>query len=133
MPVISIQDSAGGATIQVEVDSVPASEGGVYRDARGGAASKVIEATRDVFGEGLALARACAVRVAGTLGEIARESRPEELTLQLAIKLDSEIGAMIAKAGAGAQLQVEIKWKCGAPDAKPAEPGEMPRPADGRG
>ena len=120
MPVMRIQDSAGGETIQVEVDPVPASGGGVYRDGRDGAASKVIKATHDVFGEGLALARACAVRVAETLGEIARESRPEEFTLQLAIKLDSEVGAMIAKASAGAQLQVEIKWKCSPPDAEPA-------------
>ncbi len=120
MAVIKIQDPAGGPTIQVEVDSVPTSGGGVYRDGRDGAASKVIKATHDVFGEGLALARACAARVAETLGEISRESRPEEFTLQLAIKLDSEIGAVIAKASAGAQLQVEIKWKCSAPDAEPA-------------
>jgi Trypsin-co-occurring domain 1 len=120
MPVISVQDSVGGATIQIEVDAVPGSEGEVYREYHEGGASRVIRATRDVFGEGLALARACAARVAETLEEITRESRPEEFTLQLAIRLDSEVGAVIAKASAGAQLQVEIKWRCDTPDRKPA-------------
>jgi hypothetical protein len=36
--------------------------------------------------------------------------RPLEFSVQLAIKLDSEVGAVIAKASAGAQLQVTMKW-----------------------
>jgi hypothetical protein len=117
MEVISIPDPAGGAPIQVEVESVPEAGGGVYREAREGGASRVIRASQDVFGEGLELARACARRVAGKLDEINRESRPEEVTVQLSIKLDSQVGAVVARASAGAQLQVTIKWKCGAPDA----------------
>jgi hypothetical protein len=120
MPIIGVQAPAGGTTIQVEVDTLPTAGGAVYGDVRDGAASKVIQATHDVFGEGLALARACAARVAETLGEMAKESRPDEFTLQLAIKLDSQVGAVIAKASAGAQLQVEIKWKCGTAEAAPA-------------
>ncbi len=121
MEVIVVEGPAGGPTIQVEVDGVPDSGGAVYREARGGAGRRVIRATHDLFGEGLALARACAARVAGTLDEIARESGPDELTLQLAIKLDSEVGAVVAKASAGAQLQVTIKWTFA------AQTGERPR------
>lgn len=123
MEVISIPDPAGGPPIQVEVETAPQAGAGVYREGREGGASRVIRATQDVFGEGLELARSCARRVAGSLGEITRESRPAEVTVQLSIKLDSQVGAVIAKAGAGAQLQVSMKWKCAAPDG-PKHAGE---------
>jgi hypothetical protein len=38
-------------------------------------------------------------------------TRPEELEVKIAIKLDSEVGAVIAKASTGAQIEVTMKWK----------------------
>ena len=130
MPVLSITSpTQPDRPILVEVDVVAPVTRGQYGDVRDGSvAGGVIEKARDVFGEGLDLARACAIRVADTLGQIAAESRPEEFTLQLAIKLDTQVGAVIAKASAGAQLQVQMKWKCApaapaAPAAPPAQAG----------
>ncbi len=37
-------------------------------------------------------------------------ARPSEFEVQLAIKLDSQVGAILAKASAEAQLQVTMKW-----------------------
>ena len=134
MPVVGVQPPTGdGAVIKVEVDTLPTAGGDVYGEVRGTAASKVVESASDLFGEGLALARSCAMRVADALGQIAQESRPEEFTLQIAIKLDSQVGAVIAKASAGAQLQVQIKWKCDAKrdatgDAKGDAQVGAPRP-----
>lgn len=79
-------------------------------------ARRVITLTRDVFGEGVDLARSCASRVAEGLGGLPEEVRPDEFELHVAIKLDSEVGAVVAKESAGAQLRVTMRWKL---DRKP--------------
>ncbi|WP_157252916.1 CU044_2847 family protein [Nonomuraea typhae] len=73
-------------------------------------ARRVVTMARDVFGEGVELARSCAARVAEGLSDLGAAVRPDEFELQVAIKLDSEVGAVVAKAGAGAQLQVTMRW-----------------------
>jgi Trypsin-co-occurring domain 1 len=74
-------------------------------------AQRVITLARDVFGEGVELARSCAARVAGGLSNMPQAMRPDEFELQVAIKLDAEVGAVIARAAAGAQLQVSMRWR----------------------
>ncbi len=108
------QGGEGFRAIYVEVDQArdvdPAS---IYAEieTRAEPAQKVITLARDVFGEGVELARSCAARVAQGLANLPDAMRPDEFELQLAIKLDSEVGAVIAKARAGAQLQVSMRWK----------------------
>ena len=60
--------------------------------------------------------RSCAVKAVSGIKSINEASRPDEFELKLAIKLDSEMGAVIAKVSAGAQLEVTMKWKS---DKKP--------------
>jgi hypothetical protein len=38
-------------------------------------------------------------------------TKPDELELQLGIKVGSEVSAFIAKASGEAQIQVRMKWK----------------------
>jgi hypothetical protein len=104
----------GFRAIYVEVDQVrdvePAS---VYSEieTRAEPAQKVVTLARDLFGEGVELARSCAARVARGLTNLPDAMRPDEFELQLAIKLDAEVGAVITKAHAGAQLQVSMRWR----------------------
>jgi hypothetical protein len=95
--------------ILVEVDHPPA-QPGVYGDVRGGA-DKVIEGAQDVFGKGLQLARTCASQVVDSVNQVKKEHRPDEFQVQLAIKLDAEVGAILSKASAGAQMQVTMTWR----------------------
>ena len=73
-------------------------------------AERVIESAEDLFGDGLKLAKNCATKVADSIDSMDDRIRPEQVEVQLAIKLDSEIGAVLAKASAGAQMQVTLRW-----------------------
>jgi hypothetical protein len=78
---------------------------------RSGEAARVVAAARDVFGEAMKLTRSCAKRVVESVKQMDEATRPEELEVKIAIKLDSEVGAVIAKASTGAQIEVTMKWK----------------------
>jgi hypothetical protein len=71
----------------------------------------VLDSARDVFEDGVELARTAAARFAeGLIRLPAGVPPPAEVELQIAIKLDAEFGAVLAKATAGAQMQVTIRW-----------------------
>jgi len=54
--------------------------------------------------------------VAAVVAATAAEARPDELEVQLAVRLDYELGAvLVAKGSAGAQLQVTMRWATGRP------------------
>ena len=95
--------------IMVEVDHPPV-QPGVYGDVRGGA-EKVIEGAQDVFGKGLELARTCASQAIESVRMVEEHYRPDEFQVQLAIKLDAEVGAILSKVTAGAQMQVTMTWR----------------------
>ena len=115
MTIVASKQVIGGeeVVILVEVDDGvgPASAADWGGGTRADRASKVIDATRDVFGDGLALARDSAARAVQSWRDMTEEVRPDSYQLQLAIKLDIEAGAVIAKLGAGAQLQVTMTWE----------------------
>lgn len=112
MPVYATQHQVNDQVvlIQIEMDEVPAPS--PYGDVRGSreAAKRVISATRDVFGDGMQLARDCAASVVESIRQMPAQVRPNEFEVQFAVKLDSEVGAVIAKMGAEAQLQINMKW-----------------------
>jgi hypothetical protein len=74
-------------------------------------AEKVIESGKDVFGEGVKLARGCAIQTISGLKAIKEEYRPDEVEVKLAIALKGEAGAVLVNVGAEAQLEVTLKWK----------------------
>lgn len=120
MPVVDSTQRADGheLTILVEVDEPSRGVTDAYDrvETRGEALDRAVAVARDVFGEGLDLARSCAARVAHSISEFDKAAKPNEVEVQLAIKLDAELGAFIAKSSAGAQLQVSMKW------VRPASP-----------
>ncbi len=62
------------------------------------------------FNHGMQLIRTCAEQVAETIGAVAESVRPDGIEVQLGIKLDGEVGALIAKTGMEAHLHVTLKW-----------------------
>lgn len=113
MPIISSTETIDGndVTILVEVDKVPSKKGPYDELHRGRSPSDIVESARDVFDDGISLARACAKKAVNGMQLLDDKFRPEEFELKLAISLDSEVGAFIAKASAGAQMEVTMKWK----------------------
>lgn len=70
-----------------------------------------IRKVNDLLGNGLRLVRNCAVQVVDQVNQMADTVKPNEFDVQFAVKLDSEVGAVIAKAKSGAQMKVTMKWK----------------------
>ncbi len=106
MLVIESTETVDGETIamSIEVDHAP-------RGQTRGAADRAARSADGLFQDGLELARRSASKVATTIGSIDAKMRPDEFEVTLAIKLDLEAGAVIAKTSAGAQLDVRMLWK----------------------
>lgn len=112
MPVVkdTIMNAEGEAvTIFIEVDA-PSQKVNPYYDDLRGEGNTVISAANDVFSKGMNLIRTCAEQVVSAIQKVDQATRPTEFEVQIAIKLDSEVGAILAKASAEAQLQVSLRW-----------------------
>jgi hypothetical protein len=111
--------------VPVEVDaelSGPVGDGLdlVYGDeeTRDGAGQRVVRVAHDVYTEGLDLARRCAAQAVRRFGELEEALRPDEVELQLAIKLDAGVATLV-RSGAEAQLQVTLRWRTAAEGTAP--------------
>ncbi|MDQ1036181.1 hypothetical protein QFZ75_002597 [Streptomyces sp. V3I8] len=122
----------GPIPVQVEVSPGPGAENGpddglaaVYGDeqVRGRAAQRVVEVAHDAYTDGLELARRCAVQAVSRFGEIADGLRPDEIEMQLSIKVDAGMAALVTSK-AEAQLQVTFRWRTAArTEASPGSGG----------
>jgi len=115
----------GPIPIEVETNLRPVSVDGldlVYGDeeTRDDAAQRVVRVVRDAYTDGLDLARRCASQAVRRFGELQEGVRPDEIEMQLSIKVDAGVAALV-KSGAEAQLQVTFRWR-----TAPAEPGPRP-------
>lgn len=114
MPIIKSTSEIDGEQldIYIEVDEVPkvSDSETVYQDVRESLAKKAVKAVGNVFGDGLALSRKCAEEVIRSIKQMDEEVKPNEFEVQLAIKLNSEVGAALTKLGGEAQMQVTMKW-----------------------
>jgi hypothetical protein len=116
MTIIVTEGPRPGHPILVEVESAPGADGVAdeYADVevRGERLRRLRHAGSDLVLDGLELVRGCAERVAGMVAATAEAARPDELEVQLSIKLDYELGAvLVGKSTAGAQLQVTMRWQ----------------------
>ncbi|MET9562624.1 CU044_2847 family protein [Streptomyces tauricus] len=118
----------GPIPVQVEVDLGPDADDGlaaVYGDeeVRGRAAQRVVEVARDAYTDGLELARRCAAQAVGRFAELTDDLRPDEIEMQLSIKVDAGMAALVTSK-AEAQLQVTFRWRTAAPaEALPGSGG----------
>ncbi|GAA4817865.1 CU044_2847 family protein [Streptomyces ziwulingensis] len=107
----------GPVPVEVDAESVPSAADGldlVYGDegTRDGAGPRVVRVARDVYADGLDLARRCAAQAVRHFDELQEGLRPDEIELQLAIKVDAGVAALV-KSGAEAQLQITLRWRTG--------------------
>ncbi len=72
-------------------------------------ANDVVEKSSHALDRALTTIQTMAGRVSSTLSAL--ESAPAEVELEFALKFDTEAGAIIAKAGVEAGLQVSVVWK----------------------
>jgi hypothetical protein len=96
-----------GATIRIEVESTAKTTAGFGRQPPTTNVSH--DAVRDVYDQTLSTIRACANGVIDTLQSL--EALPSAASIDFAIKIDAEAGAMIAKSLNDAQFKVSLNWK----------------------
>ncbi len=69
-----------------------------------------LEQAPEVFKKALELVHTCAEQMAEVIHKVPKAKRPSAYEVQFAVKIDSEMNVLIAKASTGAQLQITLKW-----------------------
>lgn len=111
MVVVIAGPTAKKGQILVDVETVPAQDPYADVEVRGERLDRLRTAGTDLLDDGLDLVKACAERVSAMIGDLAEEIEPDELEVQVAVKLDYSLGAvLVGKGSAGAQLQVTMRW-----------------------
>lgn len=103
-------ETKDGSTIRIEVET--AAKGVGFSQAA--ASGKVTSEGGDAYSQTLGTIRACASGIIGSLQEM--EHPPQTASVNFAIKIDAESGAMIARAADNAQFKVSLTWKQDGPD-----------------
>lgn len=110
---VVVFDQPGEDSIKIEIDGAWNDDmSRIYDEStRQGPLGQVREISADLLREGMDLVGSCAKSAHDVLAQIPKPRRPDEFELQIAVKLDASIGAVLAKSTAGAQLQVVLRWK----------------------
>jgi hypothetical protein len=99
----SVTDESGRTVpIYIEIDQ---RENDPYADTR-----SVPQHVEEAFKSSMTLIRTCAEHIAGTVHDVPEKYRPHAVEVQLAIKVDAQLGAIIAKSSTEAQFQVTLRW-----------------------
>lgn len=96
-----------GATLRIEVESLHKVSAGFSRQTP--ATNVSGEATKEAYNQTLNTIRACANGVIDTIKRL--DSLPSAASIDFAIKIDAEAGAMIAKSLGDAHFKVSLNWK----------------------
>lgn len=115
MAVIRDVETSNGQKIEIliEVDDsqalLPKGPGvlaGPFGEARGAQ-----EQIREAFKSARDLITTCAVSVSETMQKMTVAARPSEWEVELGIKFNAELNAILAKTQGEAQLQVTLRWQ----------------------
>ena len=102
-----------GTAIRIEVES-DSKLGGVGFARQAPSDDVSSKATKDAYDQTLKTIRGCADGVIETIQNL--KASPSAASIDFAIKIDPEAGAMIAKSGSDAQFRVSLSWKQAKPD-----------------
>ena len=95
-----------GSEIRIEVEDVSKIGAGFSPKS---APNVTSETAKDAYNQTLNAIRACANGIADTIQSL--EMQPNAASIDFAIKIDAEAGAMIAKSREAAQFRVSLSWK----------------------
>ncbi len=110
MSIIKSTETINGEEIAIFIESNLQTQD-TNRATRGNAVTDALINAQGVFSSGVNLVRHCAMQVVEGIQNLDEHLKPEELEVQLAIKLGSDAGAVLVKLSGEAQMQVTMKWK----------------------
>ena len=102
-----------GISIRIEVES-DSKLGGVGFAPQASPDDVSSETTKDAYDQTLNTIRGCATGMIDTIQNL--ETLPSAASIDFAIKIDPEAGAMIARSDGDAQFRVSLSWKQAEPD-----------------
>jgi len=105
----TLQAADGEVQIQIEVDDA-SPQAFERREDYGAVRGPLAPLVERPFAKGMELIRACAEEVAATVQRVSAAARPTEVEVELGVKFDGEVGAVISRTGIEAHLQVTLKW-----------------------
>lgn len=103
-----------GSTIRIEVTDTSKAGAGFTRPTTPTQISS--EGAKDAYTQLLTTIKHCANGVIDTLQNL--ETLPNAASIDFAIKIDAEAGAMIARSREDAQFRVSLSWKQAEPEKK---------------
>jgi hypothetical protein len=103
-----------GAIIKIEVETVSKVAAGFSRPASPANVSH--EGVKDAYDQTLQIVRVCANGMLETMQGL--DTLPSTASIDFAIKIDAEAGAMIAKSLGDAHFKVSLSWKQVEPESK---------------
>lgn len=110
MPIIESTEIINGEEVKILIaDCTLASVSS--KAVRGSTAIDVIEKAQGAFRSGVELVKQCATQVVEGVHNLDDTLKPEELQIQLAIKLGASAGAFLTNLNSEAQMQVTLKWR----------------------
>lgn len=110
MSIIKSTESINGEDFTILIESNLQTQD-ASRATRGSPIADTLTQAQGVFSSGVNLVRHCAMQVVEGIQNLDDHLKPEELEVQLAIKLGSDAGAILVKLSGEAQMQVKMKWK----------------------
>lgn len=96
-----------GSTIRIEVEDTSKAAPGFPR--KTAATDVSSEAAKDAYQQTLQTIRACADGLVETIQNL--QALPNSASIDFAIKIDAEVGALIARSRDDAQFRVSLAWK----------------------
>ncbi len=101
-----------GTPIRVEVESSLKSGAGFGKKTSGGEVTS--EVAKDAYNQTMSTIHACVDGIIGTLQNL--DAAPSTASIDFAIKIDAEAGAMIAKSMGDSHFKISLSWKQIEPD-----------------
>lgn len=104
----TVQTTEGAQVINIEIEG----RGGEryqpfdYGPTRG----DPTELGTEAFAKGMALIRTCAEQIAETVAKVSEQSKPTGVEVELGIKLEGQVGALVVASGVEAHLHVKLSW-----------------------
>lgn len=94
----------------------PNEPGGIQKASRGQQLEKLAAHSEEALAAAMTTIQSMSCRVARMVGDLNWHERPDAFEVQFGINLDLELGAVVAKTTAGAQLEIRLAWNHEEPD-----------------
>lgn len=111
MSIIQSTEAINGEEIAILIESNSATHESSRTTRGSGPINETLKHAKGAFGSGVDLVRHCAMQVVQNIQSLDAIEKPEEIEVQLAIKLGSDAGALLVSLSGEAQMQVTLKWK----------------------